>query len=145
MVRPKLLPALALLVLSACGPGGSTGDPTDDGGGVTPDGSTTLAGLKSIAVAPANQTLTIAGTPVTSPYTAMGTFTDGSTKDVTAKVTFFLTEPTLGSFTGATFTSRDIGGTTTVTAQAGSITGSTPLTLIVQQKLNDPGSPTLPA
>src|SRR4051812_25738448 len=104
MTRCKRIGALVFLVLAACGPGGASDDTTtDDGGGGGADGSTSIAGLKTIAVTPANQTLTIAGAPVTSVYQAMGTFTDGSTKDVTAKVTFFLNEPGLGSFNGTTF------------------------------------------
>jgi hypothetical protein len=146
MKRSLLVLAVAI---AACGPGGGSADDTTttDGGGQTADsGSPGIKGLMTITVTPADQTLTIDGAAVTSQYHAMGTFMDGTSRDITAQCTFYLRDVALGGFTGAMFTSgTDVGGVTTVSASAGSLTGTTQLTLILKQKMNDPGSTGLPA
>ncbi|MGE5182192.1 MAG: TolB family protein, partial [Acidobacteriota bacterium] len=122
------------LVLVACGTHHGSGS-----GG-------SLDGLTALAIAPADQTLVIVdGTPAASTYTVTGTFADGHTEDVTADVTLDLADESLGAFSGADFQSTTShGGRTQVTATAGTIAGSTGLTLMFQQHWNDPGSPGLP-
>jgi hypothetical protein len=129
------------LVLAGCSHAGSSG--TSDAGMPGP----ALAGLQSITVTPANQTLVIAGvTPVSLDYQAIGRFTDGHSEDISDRVSFVLGDATLGWFTHSRFTSTlSHGGATTVQALSGTLSSSTSLTLVMQQRLNDPGSSGLPS
>ncbi len=129
---------LAILIGGCGGDGG--------GGGNGDAGPPAIKDLVSIAVLPANQTLIIDGTtPATSPYMAIGTFKNGSTSDITSKVGFSVADPSLGQFGGATFTSGVAkGGGTDVLARAGTVTGSTGLTLTLREIHPDPLSTDLP-
>ena len=135
-IRRTLLP-FALVAAAAC---------SHKSNGSGHGGGTTIDGLVSIAITPADQTLTIDGTtPVMLGYTATGTFADGHTADITTKVAFAVADPTLGSFAGSTFTGGlDHGGATQVTASAGNLLGQTSLTLQMKQRYSDPGSTGLP-
>src|SRR5262245_9919571 len=136
---------LILLVAAACGC--SSGEPTGGSGtGGMGGPPPPIAGLKSIDVTPHNQTLAIEGaTPATQIYQATGTFDDGHQEDVTGRVGFRLSDLSLGSFTGPRFKSQlDHGGITSVVAEAGSVQGSTGLTLLFRQRRSDPGSTNLP-
>ncbi|MGN6108285.1 MAG: TolB family protein [Kofleriaceae bacterium] len=121
------------LVLVACG--GTSGD---DG----PDGGDPLAGLTSLTVKPADQTLVIAQSQAaTSTYTALGTFADGRVEDVSAHVQFSLADATLGTFAAADFTSSTWrGGATRVLAFGNGVQGETGITLRLEQQWNDPAS-----
>ncbi len=124
------------LVLVACAHHG------DD----SPDANN-LAGLMSMAVTPADQTLVIdEGAAATSNYNVVGTFADGSSRDITSEVQLGLVDATLGSFSAAEFTSTtDHGGVTQVVAIAqGGMQATTGLTLTFHQTWTDPGSTTLP-
>jgi hypothetical protein len=105
-----------------------------------------IADLVSIAVAPADQTLVIAGsTAASSTYSAKGTFKDGHSEDITSKVAFAVARTDLGSFAANAFTSTtDHGGVTIVSAVAGMVMGSTSLTLQMKQRTSDPGAGGLP-
>jgi hypothetical protein len=116
-----LLGTLLLLALSmlpaGCGGGGGGG-----GGPSTPT-------LSSIAVTPANATITAGSS---QQFTATGTFSDGSTQNLTNLVTWSSSSGAvpIDSSTGlATTSSTSTGGTVTITAQSGSITGTTLLTI----------------
>lgn len=140
---------LCLVLFTAgchCGGGGGTGGGGGGGNGNTGGGSATM-GLVSLTVSPANQTLTVHGmTAATQAYTAKGHFADGHDADVTSASVFTLADASLGTFTGAKFTSSlSRGGTTQVQATAGAVTGSTNVTIVLQQIVKDPGSPNLPA
>jgi WD40-like Beta Propeller Repeat len=127
-----------VVVLGACGSHHGGG-----GGG----GDAGLDGVTALAIAPTNQTLTIAqGVAATSQYTVTATYSDGSTADVTSIVPLSLADGTLGTFAAAgAFTSAtDHGGTTQVVANAGSVQATTGLTLVFQQTYTDPGSTGLP-
>lgn len=123
-----------LFVAAACGGHGGGGD---DG-----SGSGSLDGLVSLTVTPADQTLVInQSQPATSTYTAMGKFDDGRVEDVTDLVQFNLAEATLGSFQADELTTTvQKGGQTQVVATAGAITGSTGVTIRLEQTYSDPGS-----
>jgi Tol biopolymer transport system component len=110
-------------------------------------GSDSLAGLVSIEVTPADQTLVIAqGVAATSAYTATGTFLDGHVADITSLVGFDLREATLGSFTASALTTgTQKGGVTQVVATAAGISGATGVTIRLEQSYNDPSSTGLPA
>ncbi len=111
-----------------------------------PMGKPAIAGLKSIAVQPPNQRLVIDGaSPATQAYSAIGTFSDGTTRDVTDQVQFQVEDATLGAFANASFTSNlDHGGLTNVVAVAGDALATTGLTLVMRQRIDDPSS-TVPA
>jgi hypothetical protein len=123
---------IGLLVASACGGHGGGGD----------DNSGSLEGLVSITVTPADQTLVIKQSqPAISDYTATGTFDDGRVEDISALVSFNLAEATLGSFQATELTTTAAkGGQTQVIATAGAISGSTGVTIRLEQTYTDPGS-----
>jgi hypothetical protein len=112
----------------------------DDGGLVdyAGIGEAGLEGLKAIKVTPADATLTIENDqPVKQVYRAIGAFTDGSVRDVTAATTFDLDDTYVGLFTdGNTFvTASDRGGKTTIRAKTTTgVTGSTGV-LVVYKKV----------
>ena len=84
--------------------------------------------LVSIAVTPASATI---GVNATQQFTATGTFSDDSTKDVTAQSTWTSSVPataTLGASTGLA-TGVAAGGPVTITATDGTITGTAQLTV----------------
>lgn len=136
-MRGRSVCLLVVLILSACGPSvGSSGG----------DASLPSSPLLSIVVTPADQVLTIDGsTAATSAYTAVGTFEDGTTADISHDVAWSLADATLGSFADNTFTSSlDHGGQTRVVAQRGSVTGDTGLEIHIKQRYADPGATGLP-
>src|SRR3989441_66197 len=88
----------------------------------------TAAALKSIAVTPANKTLKPADT---QQYTATGTFTDGSTQDLTGSVTWASSDTTVATITTTGGLATAVAnGTTTISATdpVTTISGSTTLT-----------------
>jgi hypothetical protein len=97
-------------------------------------GSTTLtvlsAALTSIAVTPANPSVA-AGLP--QQFTATGTYTDGSTQDLTIQVVWASTNPAAATIAAGGLASTLAAGTTTISATLGSVSGST--TLTVQQAM----------
>src|SRR5262249_39483688 len=97
-------------------------------------------------VEPADQTLIIDGTtPATASYRATGVFSDQHREDITARVAFHLADVGLGTFNGAALaTQTERGGKTLVLADAGAISGSTGLTLVLRKRASDPGSSGLP-
>ena len=131
------LSLLVVVVLGACASHHGGGSGTDAG----------LDGVTALAIAPVNQTLTIAqGVAATSHYTVTATYGDGSTADVTSLVPLSLADGSLGGFDGTgDFTSAtDHGGVTQVVAQAGSVQATTGLTLVFQETYTDPNSTGLP-
>ena len=134
--RSLAFASLAALLAVGCDHTTSNGD----------GGAPGLDGLVSIAVAPPNLTLTITdSTGVMQDYTASGTFKDGHSEDITAKVTFS-SSAGLGQFASANHyvAAGGKGGLTSIVAQAGLISGSTTLTLLLKATANDPASMTLP-
>jgi DNA-binding beta-propeller fold protein YncE/urocanate hydratase len=97
-------------------------------------GSTTLAvtqaALVSIAVTPANQSI---ANGTSQQYIATGTYTDGSTQNLTSEVAWAASAPGVASISNASgsqgLASSAALGSTTITATLGTITGSTPLTV----------------
>lgn len=136
VTRSAFLIFAAMLV--ACG--AKDGDPG-------PDAGEPLAGLVSLAIEPADQTLIIVGdTPATSTYQAIGTFDDGRMIDVTAHVAFSVGNPALGVFTSEIFKSTTLqGGITTVTASGGGAAAEASLTLVLQRRVIDPDATDVPA
>lgn len=84
--------------------------------------------LASITITPMNPTV-VAGSP--QQFVATGTYSDGSTQNITAAVTWSssnTTEATIGANTGLATTTAV--GTTTISATQGSVVGTTTLTAI---------------
>ena len=110
-LRVILLLSLAILPMGCGG-----------GGGGNPAGPT----LTSITVTPAN-TSVAAGS--TRQFTATGTYSDGTTKDITSQVTWSSSGVVqIGATTGLV-TTTTAGGTATITASLGGKAGSTILTV----------------
>ncbi len=82
--------------------------------------------LISIAVTPANPTVA-AG--LSQQFTASGTYTDGTTSDITAAVTWSSSDTTVATLTSGGKATGGTSGTTTIAANVGSIGGSTILTV----------------
>jgi plastocyanin len=86
--------------------------------------------LSSIAVSPQNPSIA-AGT--TEQFTAMGTFSDGSTQDLTSQVTWSSSNPnvaTVANTAGQQGLASSIGpGTSSIAAALGTVSGSTILTV----------------
>jgi len=93
-------------------------------------GATTLvvtpAALVSIAVAPINPSIPL-GTK--QPFTAMGTFADGSSQDLTASATWSSDTPSAATVNAAGLATSTGQGTATITATVGSVSGSSVLTV----------------
>ena len=81
--------------------------------------------LASITITPANPSI-VAGT--TQQFTATGVYTDASTTDLTAMVTWASSTPGVATISNAGLATTLAGGTTTISATRGAITGSTLLT-----------------
>lgn len=95
-------------------------------------GSTTLlvtaAVLDSIAVTPSNASVPL-GT--LAQFTATGTYSDGSTQNLTSTVTWSSSNTTTATITAAgVATALTLNGTTTITATSGTVSGSTGLTVV---------------
>ncbi|MGB9446067.1 MAG: Ig-like domain-containing protein [Candidatus Acidiferrum sp.] len=82
--------------------------------------------LLSITVGP--PTISLAA-GYTQQYTATGNYSDGSTGNLTASVTWASTSPAFASITSAGLASALTVGTTTISATSGTVVGSTTLTV----------------
>ncbi|MBI5048403.1 MAG: DUF1566 domain-containing protein [Deltaproteobacteria bacterium] len=113
--RGLLTVLFLILSLTGCGSGGG-------GGG----GGTTTATLASIAVTPANPSVTL-GT--TGQFTATGTYSDSSTQNITSSVTWSSSDTSKAIISVSGSATTVSVGSTTITATSGSISGSTTLTI----------------
>jgi hypothetical protein len=109
--------------------GAYTGDPDAGGGSAgSPEASATPQNvpLASIAVTPANQSLTVGGT---QQFTATGTYSDGSTQNLTSQVTWASSNTAAATINSAGLATAVAAATTTISATLGSVSGSTGLTV----------------
>ncbi len=85
-----------------------------------------IPALVSIAVTPAKPSV-----PVGTQYqfTATGTYSDNSTKNITSSVTWGISNTSVGTITSSGFAATTAVGTATITATLGSIQGSTTVTV----------------
>jgi uncharacterized protein YjdB len=108
-------------------------------------GSMTLtvasATLKSIAVTPANPTL---NKNATQQFTATGTFSDGSTQNLTSSVTWSSLTASVATISSTGFASAIGAGSSTIQATSGSVTGSATLTVTGAALLSIAVTPTNP-
>ncbi|MGH9680584.1 MAG: Ig-like domain-containing protein, partial [Candidatus Acidiferrales bacterium] len=86
----------------------------------------TTASLASIAVTPANPSI---AKGLTQQFTATGTYSDNSTRNLTSSVTWTSGTTTTATITNAGLASALATGTTTIQAKSGAIDGSTVLTV----------------
>jgi trimeric autotransporter adhesin len=104
----------------------------------------TAAVLDSIAVTPANASVPL-GT--LTQYTATGTYSDGSTQNLTSTVTWSSSNTTTATITspGGLLTALTLNGTTTITATSGTVNGSTGLTVVAATltSISISGAPTV--
>jgi trimeric autotransporter adhesin len=104
----------------------------------------TSATLTSIAVSPAALTLS---SGVNQPYTATGTFSDGSTQDLTDAVTWATSNAPVATVSNAPgskgLASTNAAGTATIVAALGAINGSTTLTVSAAQLVSIAVSPSV--
>jgi hypothetical protein len=98
-------------------------DPSED---ISMTGTATP--LSSIAVTPANSSLSVGAT---QQFTATGTFADGSTQDLTSLVTWSLTNISYATIASGGLATGIAAGSSTITATSGSIAGSTALKVAV--------------
>ncbi|HEX8822175.1 MAG TPA: hypothetical protein VF794_19775, partial [Archangium sp.] len=134
--------ALAVLLLASTGCGK---DPSKGDG--TPGEDESLAGLTALTLEPADGVLVVeAGqTPASLTYRALGTFENGQQRDITAQTRFSVDNTFIGGFSGSTFTTyKNQGGVTTVSALAGTVRGTTRVSVKLQASVKDPASPTVP-
>ena len=92
--------------------------------------------IKSIAIEPSN--LSIIQTAVQQ-FTAMGTFSDSSTEDITTSVTWSSSDTAIATINNTGIATAIASGSTTINASIGSITGST--ALIVTSTSSDTSHP----
>ena len=86
----------------------------------------TAAALQSIAVTPANPTITAGGT---LQFTATGTYSDNSTQNLTSLVTWASATPAVATITAAGLATGLAPGTSVVSASLPGFTGATLLTV----------------
>jgi uncharacterized protein YjdB len=102
----------------------------------------TAAVLESIALTPVSPAVPKGET---KQFTARGTFSDNSSQDLTAQVTWASTSTSVASITAAGLATAATVGTTEITASSGAITGSTVLTVSPAALLSIAVSPANPA
>jgi Bacterial Ig-like domain (group 2) len=121
--------AAATISSSGLGTGVATGSTTINATSGTISGSTTLTVipvLVSIAVTPANASIPAGGV---QQFTATGTYSDNSTKNVTNSVTWSSTNTAAATITSSGLGTGVAPGSATITATSGAISGSTGLTV----------------
>jgi uncharacterized protein YjdB len=86
----------------------------------------TAATLTSIAVTPVNPAIAIAAT---QQFAATGTYSDSSTQVITNSVTWSSSKPSVATISAAGLATGVAGGSSTIQAASGSVSGSTTLTV----------------
>lgn len=125
------LVAMALFMLFGCG--------TDAGAP-----STSTATLVSIAVTPASPSLALG---LTKQFSATGTYSDGTTKDLTSSVTWGSTSTGAATVSASGLATSVATGTTSISASSGNTSGSTTLTVTPAALVSiavTPASPSTP-
>jgi hypothetical protein len=114
---------LGLAILLACAGCGDNQQPMPDG---------MLPALASLSIMPASASFAVVnGAPATGDFTAVGTFTDGSTADVTGQVAWTIVDAALGAVdaSGHYVSGTTRGGSTVVRASDGTNSTEAAITL----------------
>src|SRR5215475_3378632 len=110
--------------------GAYTGDPDAGGGSASsPEASATpqQLPLRSIAVTPSSPSLTVGAT---QQFTATGTYSDGSTQNLTSQVTWASSNTGVAAVSASGLATAEASGTTTISATLGTVSGSTGLSVV---------------
>ncbi|MGB8834333.1 MAG: Ig-like domain-containing protein, partial [Candidatus Sulfotelmatobacter sp.] len=99
--------------------------------------SVAQATISSIAVTPSSTSIR---SEYTQQFTAIATYSDGSSQDITQSATWISSSPEIASVNFTGLATGMLAGTTTVSASSGSVTGSTSLTVSTTQSAN-PNAP----
>ena len=133
---------------TAVAPGQATITATSGSSSGSINGSTTLTVtpvvLMSIAVTPANPSIAAGAT---QHFTATGTFSDGTTQDLTSTVTWASDTPATATIIAGGLSTGVAQGTATISATSGSVSGSTVLTVtnaVVVSIAINPSTATIP-
>ena len=115
----SVLPLVVLLILVGCGGGSGTnsGDP--------PAGDVSTS-VVSISVTPADPSIPVG---VTKQFAASGAYSDGTSHNITAQVTWSSSNPSVATVNGSGLATAASAGTATITATSGSISANTILTV----------------
>ena len=95
-------------------------------------------GLVSIAVTPANPSVAVGKQ---QQFTATGTFSDGSKKDLTSSVTWTSSAPSIATISGGGLATGVAAGTTTIQATLATVNGSTGMTVTATPSFTISASP----
>jgi hypothetical protein len=134
-------PAVATVSVTGVATGVATGTSTINAtlGGIT--GSTVLtvnpATLLAINLVPAGPSIS-QGT--TQPFTAIGTFSDHSTQNLTGQVTWVSDSAAVATISTAGVATGAAAGTSTISARLGGVNGSTVLTVTAPPPVATPGT-----
>jgi len=109
---------------------------------VTLSGTGTPATLVSIAITPANATFPLG---VVQQLTATGTYTDGSTRNLTSTAAWATGNPTIATVNAQGLATSVQPGSTSVTATSGAITGSTTLNVSPAALVSIAVTPAIPS
>ena len=113
-------------LVTSVGTGSTTISASSGGVSGTSSLTVTSAVLVSLAVDPANSTT---ATGATKQFTALGTFSDSSTQDMTASVLWSSSNPAVATIAGSGLATSVASGTTNISAAFGTVSGSTGLTV----------------
>ena len=124
--------AVATINPSGLATGASAGSTTITAAlsGVTGSASLTVQSpptLSSIAVTPTNPTIIVGAT---QQFTATGTYSDGSTQNITSQVTWASSNTAVATVSAGGLAIGQSGGSSTVSAALSGLTGSTTLTVV---------------
>src|SRR5215469_8039370 len=98
------------------------------GGGVSNALSFLIKALVSLQVTPGNSSISVGAA---QQFTAMGTFSDGSTQDLTASVSWSSSDTTLTTINTSGLATSVAIGRPRITATSGSVSGSTTLIVVI--------------
>lgn len=87
----------------------------------------TAAALSSIAITPVSVPILIA---ITQQFTATGTYSDGTTNDITSTTTWTSSSTSVATINSSGLATAVSAGSTTITATSGNISGTTTLTTV---------------
>jgi hypothetical protein len=114
MVRQVISCLLLALALAGCGGGGSD----------NPDPPATLTSIAVTPSTPSSQALAN-----TLQFTATGTYSDGSTSNITTSVTWGSSSTAVATISAGGLATTAGGGSTTISASLSGVTGSTVFTV----------------
>ncbi len=110
----------------------------------TGGGSGSVPALTAITISPVNPSIPV---NTTEALTATGSYSDGSSADITSRVTWSSSSPATASVSGSGAVTGVVGGSATITATMGSVSQSTTVTvtaLTITAISVTPDQPTLP-